>query len=77
SGFNFCIFSSFATTDRIAFLTSFSAAITELQLKLTHDLNVIVLSHPNLFADWSCRFLQEKTKLYREIPDVLLKRNEN
>ena len=30
---------------RIASLAYFSAAITELQLKLVHDINVIVLSH--------------------------------
>ena len=30
---------------RIASLASFSAAITELQLKLVHNINIIVLSH--------------------------------
>ena len=44
-GFNFWIFGNVATTDRMASLASFSAAITELQLKLAHDLNDIVLSH--------------------------------
>ena len=42
---NFWIFGNVATMDQMALLASFSTAITELQLKLAHNINVIVLRH--------------------------------
>ena len=74
SDFNFLIFASVATTDRMASLASFSAAITELQLKITH--NVIVLSHSLCSLIGPTKNLSEKTKVYSRIPDVVLKENE-
>ena len=58
-------------------LASFSAAITELQLKLAHDLDVIVLSHSLCSLIGPVKIWPEKTQEYTANPDVVLKENEN
>ena len=48
-----------------------------LQLKLAHDLNVIVLSHSLCSLIGPARDLAEKTHKHTADPDVVLKGNEN